>query len=172
MNSKDDPFGPAGKTVIRATPRRERKPAPVPQEPVADGGQPSPIKESTVFDPGVGRHTPPGWTSGTVLYQGTPSAAAPALSQETLLDVTDSVRYSAANPILAAAAPLLMLFGQLRLIPVERQAEPLADHVTEALGHEIVRIAERRLDDFSYRGGFVGKQQAQIARNRLHLGST
>ncbi|BAV51219.1 type IV / vi secretion system protein, dotu family [Mesorhizobium sp. 113-1-2] len=133
MNSKDDPFGPAGKTVIRATPRRERKPAPVPQEPVADGGQPSPIKESTVFDPGVGRHTPPGWTSGTVLYQGTPSAAAPALSQETLLDVTDSVRYSAANPILAAAAPLLMLFGRLRLIPVERQAEPLADHVTEAI---------------------------------------
>ena len=36
-------------------------------------------------------------------------------------------------PILAAAAPLLMLFGQLRLIPVERQAEPLAEHVAEAI---------------------------------------
>lgn len=103
MNSKDDPFGPAGKTVIRATPRRERKPAPVAQEPVADGGHPSPVKESTVFDPGVGRHTPPGWTSGTVIYQGTPPVTAPtsALRQETLLNVTDSVRYSAANPILA-----------------------------------------------------------------------
>jgi len=133
MSSKDDPFGPAGKTVIRATPRRERKPAPSP--PVADGGQPSQVKDSTVFDPGVGRHTPPGWTSGTVIYQGTPSAdaPAPALPQETLLNVTDSVRYAAANQILAAAAPLLMLFGQLRLIPVERQAEPLAEHVTEAI---------------------------------------
>ncbi|TIT31755.1 MAG: DotU family type IV/VI secretion system protein, partial [Mesorhizobium sp.] len=135
MSSKDDPFGPARKTVIRATPRRERKPAPVPQEPVADGGQPSQIRDSTVFDPGVGRQTPPGWTSGTVMYQGTPLAAAPApaLRQETLLNITESVRYSAANPILAAAAPLLMLLGQLRLVPVERQAEPLAEHVAEAI---------------------------------------
>ncbi|MBZ9776991.1 type VI secretion system protein TssL, long form [Mesorhizobium sp. CO1-1-8] len=157
MSSKDDPFGPAGKTVIRATPRRERKPAPVPPEPTGDNGQPSQIKESTVFDPGVGRHTPPGWASGTVIYQGTPSvaagsgasAAAPtsALRQETLLNVTDSVRYFAANPILAAAAPLLMLFGQLRLIPVERQAEPLAEHITEAIDRfdralEKARVAE------------------------------
>ncbi|ESY64527.1 MULTISPECIES: type VI secretion system protein TssL, long form [Mesorhizobium] len=135
MSSKDDPFGPAGKTVIRATPRRERKPAPPPQEPAKDGGQPSQVKDSTVFDPGVGRHTPVGWTSGTVIYQGTAPAAAPApaLRQEILLNVTDSVRYSAANPILAAAAPLLMLFGQLRLVPVERQAEPLAEHVAETI---------------------------------------
>lgn len=135
MSSKDDPFGPAGKTVIRATPRRERKPAPAPQEPAKDGGQPSQVKDSTVFDPGVGRHTPVGWTSGTVIYQGTAPAAAPApaLRQEILLNVTDSVRYSAANPILAAAAPLLMLFGQLRLVPVERQAEPLAEYVAETI---------------------------------------
>ncbi|TGQ66162.1 type VI secretion system protein TssL [Mesorhizobium sp. M00.F.Ca.ET.186.01.1.1] len=143
MSSKDDPFGPAGKTVIRATPRRERKPAPASQEPAADGGQRSQVKDSTVFDPGVGQHKPPGWASGTVIYQGVPSAAtggsgsaaAPpsAMRQETLLDVTDSVRYGAANPILAAAAPLLMLFGQLRLIPVERQAEPLAEHIAEAI---------------------------------------
>ncbi len=97
-----------------------------------------------MFDPGVGRHTPPGWTSGTVIYQAAPSAAAAvggasvaapatALRQETLLSATDSVRYSAANPILAAAAPLLMLLGQLRLVSVERQAEPLAEHVAEAI---------------------------------------
>ncbi|WP_256750119.1 type VI secretion system protein TssL, long form [Mesorhizobium sp. Mes31] len=144
MSSKDDPFGPAGKTVIRANPRRERKSTPAPQLPVADRGQPSQLKDSTVFDPGVGRHTPPGWTSGTVIYQAAPSAAAAvggasvaapatALRQETLLSATDSVRYSAANPILAAAAPLLMLLGQLRLVSVERQAEPLAEHVAEAI---------------------------------------
>ncbi|PTE10901.1 type VI secretion system protein TssL, long form [Mesorhizobium helmanticense] len=144
MSSKDDPFGPAGKTVIRPRPRREQKSAPVAQEPVPGGKQHSPVKDSTVFDSGVGRHPPPGWTSGTVIYQGeTPGAAAGAgsfaatpklaMQQGILLDAADSVSYSAANPILAAAAPLLMLFGQLRLLPVKRQAEPLAEHVADEL---------------------------------------
>lgn len=145
MSSKDDPFGPAGKTVIRA-PRRAEKSAPAPQRLVPDSGHPRPsqVKDSTVFDPGVGRHAPPGWASGTVIYQGAdPGAAAatgsfaatpkPTIEQEILLNATDSVRYSAANQILAAAAPLLMLFGQLRLMPVERQAEQLAEHVAEAI---------------------------------------
>ncbi|RWP37403.1 MAG: type VI secretion system protein TssL [Mesorhizobium sp.] len=142
MSSKDDPFGPAGKTVIRA-PRRAEKSAPDPQEPVPDGGRPgpSPAKDSTVFDP-VARHAPPGWTSGTVIYQGADPgaaaatgsfAAAPGIQQDILLHATDSVRYSAANQILAAAAPLLMLFGQLRLMAVERQAKQLAEHVAEAI---------------------------------------
>lgn len=134
MSSKDDPFGPAGKTVIRANPRRERKSPPVPQLPVADRGQSSQVKDSTVFDPGIGR--PPGWTSGTVIYQGAATGAGaptPAVEQALLLSATDSVKYSAANPILAAAGPLLMLFGQLRLVPVERQAEPLAEHVADAI---------------------------------------
>ncbi|WP_027035534.1 type VI secretion system protein TssL, long form [Mesorhizobium ciceri] len=164
MSSKDDPFGPAGKTVIRAPPRRERKPVPVAQVPVADGGQASQTKDSTAFDPGVGRHTPPGWTSGTVIYQGAPSGAAgggasaaapkPALRQETLLNATDSVRYSATNPILAAAAPLLMLLGQLRLIAVERQAEPLAEHVIEAID---------RFDRTLEKSG-VAEEDARIAK--------
>ncbi|CCV06216.1 conserved hypothetical protein [Mesorhizobium metallidurans STM 2683] len=144
MSSKDDPFGPAGKTVIRSNPRREQKAAPAAQEPVPGGKQHSRVKDSTVFDSGVGRHTPPGWISETVIYQGaTPGAATgvgsvaaapkPAMQQEILLDAVDSVRYSAANPILAAAAPLLMLFGQLRLLSVERQAEPLAEHIADTI---------------------------------------
>ncbi|WP_202363633.1 type VI secretion system protein TssL, long form [Mesorhizobium sp. L-2-11] len=141
MSSKDDPFGPAGKTVIRA-PRRAEKSTPGPHRPVPDDGQPgsSRVKDSTVFDPSVGRHAPPGWTSGTVIYQDPGAAAAtgsfaaaPGIQQDILLQATDSVKYSAANPILAAAAPLLMLFGQLRLMAVERQAEQLAEHVTEAI---------------------------------------
>ncbi|MBZ9857259.1 type VI secretion system protein TssL, long form [Mesorhizobium sp. CA13] len=143
MSSKDDPFGPAGKTVIRATPRREPKPAPAPPEPVADGGLSSRMKESTVFDPGIGLRNAPGWTSGTVIDQGARSGAAelgpsaavptPAIRQETLVGAAANVSYSAANPILAAAAPLLMLLGQLRLVPVKRQAALLADHVAEAI---------------------------------------
>ena len=80
---------------------------------------------------------PPGWSSGTVLLQGpTPEAAAGAASgvqQDALLDATNGVKYAAANPLLAAAAPLLMLLGQLRLMPVERQAAPLAEHMAEAI---------------------------------------
>lgn len=141
MSSKDDPFGPAGKTVIRA-PRRAEKSAPDPQGAVPDAGRPgpSPVKDSTVFDPG--QHAPPGWTSGTVIYQAADPgaaaatssvAAAPGIQQDILLHATDSVRYSAANQVLAAAAPLLMLFGQLRLMAVERQAEQLAENVAEAI---------------------------------------
>ncbi|WP_363257574.1 type VI secretion system protein TssL, long form [Mesorhizobium sp.] len=89
-----------------------------------------------MFDPGVGRQMPTGWASGTVVVQGSPPAAAAstrALQQEILLGATDGVTFAAANPILAAAAPLLVLFGQLRLMPVERQAGPLAEHIAEAI---------------------------------------
>ena len=164
MSSKDDPFDPAGKTVIRASPRRERKPAPAPEQPAAGSEQPAQVKDSTVFDPGGGRHKPPGWTSGTVIYQGAPSGAtetgsrvaAPrtGIEQESLFTAADSINYAAANPILAAAAPLLMLFGQLRLIPVQRQAEPLADHVTELI---------EKFDRTVERSG-VAEEDARIAR--------
>ncbi|RWG12981.1 MAG: type VI secretion system protein TssL, partial [Mesorhizobium sp.] len=56
MSSKDDPSRPADKTVIRA-PRSSSAGA----EPAA-----TPARESTVFDPGVGRRMPTGWSSGTV----------------------------------------------------------------------------------------------------------
>ncbi|RWG20718.1 MAG: type VI secretion system protein TssL, partial [Mesorhizobium sp.] len=59
MSSKDDPSRPADKTVIRA-PRSSSAGA----EPAA-----TPARESTVFDPGVGRRMPTGWSSGTVVVQ-------------------------------------------------------------------------------------------------------
>ncbi|AMY04084.1 type VI secretion system protein TssL, long form [Mesorhizobium ciceri] len=160
MSSKDDPFGPAGKTVIRANPRRTQKPPPVPEQSIADTSR---IEDSTVFDPGVVR--PPGWVSGTVIYQGpalgapagTSSSAAaskPPIEQRMLLGAAEVVRYCAANTILAAAAPLLMLFGQLRLMPVERQAEPLAQHVAEAI-EKFDRTVEK---------SDVAEEDARIAR--------
>ncbi|MDX8467181.1 type VI secretion system protein TssL, long form [Mesorhizobium sp. VK23B] len=83
----------------------------------------------------MGRQMPTGWSSGTVVVQSPAPAAAsaPALQQEILLQATDGVKYAAANPILAVAAPLLVLFGQLRLMPVERQAAPLAEHIADAI---------------------------------------
>ncbi|RWD07282.1 MAG: type VI secretion system protein TssL [Mesorhizobium sp.] len=163
MSSKDDPFGPAGKTVIRANPRRRQKPAPAPPA-SADGGQPLPVRDSTVFDPQGGQHMPPGWVSGTVIYQGATSNAGPLETapssgpqQDVLLDATGSITYPTANPIIAAAAPLLMLLGQLRLIPVERRAEPLALHIAEAI---------ERFDRAMQKSG-IAEEDARIAKFAL-----
>ncbi|MER8603655.1 type VI secretion system protein TssL, long form [Mesorhizobium sp. M1156] len=142
MSSKDDPFGPVGKTVIRTNPRRGQNAKPAANEPIAKTVAPPHVKESTVFDPDIGRHMPPDWTSGTILYQGASSGTAaragaagsrPSIQQEVLLGAADTVKYSTPNPILAASAPLLVLFGHLRLVPVERQAAPLAEHIADAM---------------------------------------
>ncbi|RWD70610.1 type VI secretion system protein TssL, long form [Mesorhizobium sp.] len=138
MSSKDHPSGPVDKTVIRA-PRPKQKPLAAAEGSGPESGRPalSPSREATVFDPGGGRQMPTGWSSGTVLFQGptsgTAANAAPGVQQDALLDAASGVKYAAANPILAAAAPLLMLLGQLRLMPVDRQAAPLAEHIADAI---------------------------------------
>ncbi|WP_292530489.1 type IVB secretion system protein IcmH/DotU, partial [Mesorhizobium sp.] len=59
--------------------------------------------------------------------------------------------------MLAAAAPLLMLFGQLRLMAVERQAEQLAEHVAEAI---------EKFDRTMEKAG-VAEEDARIAKFAL-----
>lgn len=104
---------------------------------------------------------PTGWSSGTVLFQGpTPGAAAnaaPGLQQDALLEAIGGVRYATANPILAAAAPLLMLLGQLRLMPVERQAASLAEHMAETI---------EAFDRAIAKAG-IGEEDARIAKFAL-----
>lgn len=144
MSSKDDPFDPAGKTVIRPSrpnPGRKQKTARDAPAPNSTVIAPASIPQSTVFDANAGRQPPPpADVTGTVIYQGAPFAAAPAgpsfpaetagkTPLDALLGAGDGVDYGTANPIVAAAAPLLMLLGHLRLVAVERQAEPLAEHV-------------------------------------------
>ncbi|TPI09590.1 type VI secretion system protein TssL [Mesorhizobium sp. B4-1-3] len=152
MSSKDDPSRPADKTVIRA-PRPKQKPLAAPERSGLEGVRPaaSPSREATVFDPGGGRQMPTGWSSGTVLFQGpTPGAAAnaaPGVQQDVLLDAAEGVKYTAANPILAASAPLLMLLGQLRLMPVDRQAAPLAEHIADAIETFDLAIARAGVAD-------------------------
>lgn len=147
MSSKDDPFDPAGKTVIRPSrpnPGRKQKTVLARDAPAPDSTviAPASIPDSTVFDPNAGRQPPQADVTGTVIYQGVPFAAAPVdpsfhgsagtaekTPWDVLLGASDGVDYGTANPIVAAAAPLLMLLGHLRLVAVERQAEPLAEHV-------------------------------------------
>ncbi|TPM05432.1 type VI secretion system protein TssL [Mesorhizobium sp. B2-3-11] len=160
MSSKDDSSEPPDKTVIRA-PRPRQKPLLAPGRSGAPSVPPlpSPARESTVFDPGVGRQTPPGWSSRTVVIQDDEAvpARAPALQQDVLLNATVGVKYAAANPILAAAAPLLMLFGQLRLIPVEWQAAALAEHTADVI---------ERFERTTAKAG-IGEEDARIAKFAL-----
>ncbi len=146
--SSDDPFDPGGKTVIRPSrlnPGRKPKTVLARDAPPPDSTMiaPAGIPESTVFDPNAGRAPPPqGDVTGTVIYQGAPFTEAPAdpsfhgsagtaakTPWDALLGASDGVDYGATNPIVAAAAPLLMLLGHLRLVAVERQADKLAEHV-------------------------------------------
>ena len=52
---------------------------------------------------------------------------------EVALRASDSVEFSAANPITQAAAPLLILLGRLRLHLVDMQAVPLMNHVARSI---------------------------------------
>ena len=166
MSSKDDPFGPAGKTIIRANPGRKQKTTLARDRPTPDSTilASAKTRDSTVFDPTAGQQAPPDGATGTVIYQGVPfveDAAMPAGSpgpagqppqsaaetvrnapQGALLNASDGVDYGAANPIIVAAAPLLMLLGHLRLMAVERQAEPLAEHVAELIEEFDRKIAK------------------------------
>ena len=57
----------------------------------------------------------------------------PKISLQQAMRVKGLGRGSSANPILAAAAPLLILLGRLRTGLVEMQAAPLLDHVTREI---------------------------------------
>jgi type VI secretion system protein ImpK len=148
MSSKDDPSDPGDKTVIRPSrPNASRKPKTVLARDAPTPGStmiaPAALRDATVFDPNAGRQAPPqDDVTGTVIYQGAPFAEAPADPEfrgsaaavektplDALLGASEGVDYGAANPVVAAAAPLLMLLGHLRLTTVERQAEPLAERV-------------------------------------------
>ena len=132
--------------------------------------QPAPVQgpDATIFDPGISQDPPAGWASGTVIFQGAPVAetilaadalsdepisghadpvSAKKISQKALLDVADDIQYPSANPLIAAAAPLLILLGHLRLTTVEKQAAPLASHVANSIEEFERKIAETNVPE-------------------------
>ncbi|CAI2934703.1 type VI secretion system protein TssL, long form [Aminobacter niigataensis] len=158
MSSKDDPSGSDGRTVIRGSPRR----APRPDQP---GSAPNPtIIYTADADP----------PAGTVIYQGVPFGdqkpdtarhdakqekppARSGISQDALIDAVDSLRFVASNPIMAAAAPLLMLLGHLRSTSIEVDAVALAQHVATCI------------DEFEWKATDAGvaEEDVHIARYAL-----
>jgi type VI secretion system protein ImpK len=153
MSGKGDPFGSGGKTVIMPTPgggpRRDPfEPLP-PLSPQKPAQQPS--YNSPVFNPSPPQPAPVtpapdpnDWiyeraSAGPVVSPPPQAAQAPAVDPsrriplEAALRASDQVEFSAANPVTAAAAPLLILLGRLRLHLVDMQAIPLMGHVAQQI---------------------------------------
>lgn len=161
MSSTDDPFEAGGRTVIRPASGREPEAAASgPKSAPSMQPQPAESPDSTVFDPAAGQSAPLGWgPSETVIYQGAPFAptandladeAVPRpsgaverkVAQDLLVDASARIDYTAANPLIAAAAPLLILLGNLRLIPVSIEPKALADRIANAIQEIELKIAD------------------------------
>ena len=105
----------------------------------AEAGAPAPA-EPTTFDPSPAEHAPRGWApTGTVfepaagVSQPPPQPERPGMPQAELLGALSHVGYGTSNPLVAAAAPALMLLGELQLVAAERDMAVLARHLAETV---------------------------------------
>ena len=154
MSGNDDPFGPGGgRTVIRPNPggagepRDVRRPSP---QGFPGAGAPGPTHNPYVNGPGQGPSQnygappsqPDDWlrggdqSRGLFPERGTPVAPATPLLKiplEVALNARDGGPIAAANPIVAAATPLLILLGRLRLMIIDLEAQPLMQHVANRI---------------------------------------
>lgn len=163
MSSKDDPSGSGGRTVIRGSPRRAPQPDPAaPSSALLAKSDPTIIYASSEPQP------PP---SGTVIYQSAPlgerqhdankpqkrARTQSGISLDTLFEAVDHVQVAGANPIMVAAAPLLMLLGHLRTVTVETDAAPLAQYVASSI------------EEFEWKAADAGvaEEDARIAKYAL-----
>lgn len=139
--SRDDPFGSGGKTVIRPNPGGAR-----PSEPRVDQSRGIPPGQAQPTMPQYRTAQPPtgmpdsgddDWLRGSTPGQPAPAAQpqpqVPKIPLEVALNARDSGQLPASNPITAAAMPLLILLGRLRLMIVEMQAVPLMTHVANQI---------------------------------------
>ncbi len=110
---------------------------------------------------------PENWMAGapaasSVFFPEQQAPAAPSqpmrkIPLEVALNAHDAGQFSAANPITAAAAPLLILLGRLRLLIVDMQAVPLMNHVANAITEFEKKVLEAG----------VSKEDAQVAKYAL-----
>lgn len=146
-----------------------RDPARGPQGPAGArgtrGGEPAgpaASPEPTTFDPSAGAHAPRGWApTGTVFDPAGRGAEAvgdrEGVPQADLLGALSGVGYEASNPLVVAAAPLLMLLGDLQLVATRRDMEALGRHLAES-----VRGFERAAAESA-----VAETEARIAKYAL-----
>lgn len=181
MSGKGDPFGSGGKTVIMPNPgggaRRdpfEPLPPLSPQRPSQQSDYSSPVfNPSPPPPPAAPASDPNDWA-----YQPAPPKPVispalgpiPPLAQpaavveparriplDAALRAADATEFSAANPITAAAAPLLILLGRLRQHLVDMQAVPLMGHVAKSITEFEKKVLESGVDP----------HEAQVAKYAL-----
>lgn len=107
----------------------------VPQTPVTPmpGQQPSPFPQANIGQPTTNTNAQ-GFFPGVQQPQQAPAApAGPQIGLQQALRATGLGAGGPTNPLLAAAANLLILFGRLRTGMVEMQAQPLMDHVVREI---------------------------------------
>ncbi|MBA3448996.1 MAG: type VI secretion system protein TssL [Pseudaminobacter sp.] len=149
MSGKSDPFGAGGKTVIIPTPggapRRDQI-EPLPPVPAARARPPLPNSTviSSAFSSGPApsgmpreeewAHAPPMRPAGIPDEKRKPAEQPSVrIPLDIALNASDAVEFPSSNPITAAAAPLLILLGRLRLHIVDMQAVPLMTHVARSI---------------------------------------
>jgi type VI secretion system protein ImpK len=154
-------------------------PAPVPPSQPGPFGSPPPSGPFGAPPPAGGFGSPPpqrghglppgaaeSWMIGADLknnfHVGDQKPAAPTtptrkIPLEVALNARDAGGYSASNPITAAAAPLLILLGRLRLGIVDMQAVPLMNHVADS----IIGFEKKVLE------AGVSREDAQVAKYAL-----
>jgi type VI secretion system protein ImpK len=104
--------------------------------------------EGTVFDASFANQSPEPPAGTVFLSDRQPDARPPeargnaSIREDALLGAFAQVPYEAGNPLLAAAAPLLMLLGDLRLLPSDPEPQPLRQHLSDA-----IREFERKASD-------------------------
>lgn len=103
-----------------SVPQQPAAPSPYPQ---ANIGQPTPGQGAQGFFPGQEKAPAP-----------QPVHKGPQIGLQEALKATGLGAGGPSNPLLAAAANLLILFGRLRTGMVEMQAEPLMQHVVNEIG--------------------------------------
>jgi len=171
MSGKDDPFGSGGKTVIRPNPagrpRQDQFPG-QPSQPYQPPSQPAyqpqqnpyppanPYQPVNPFGGAPGQGSGPqgdaddwmrGASAGASFFPNAAQAPEPVPQSERIpldvaLNARDGGEYSSSNPITAAAAPLLILLGRLRLLIVDMQAVPLMNHVAQSIRDFEKKIGE------------------------------
>lgn len=153
MSGKDDPFNSGGRTIIMPTPGGAPRRDPFEPLPPLSPPQPGQPSRSPVFNPSPPQpaYNPPPADPNDWIYERAPPPIAPSgpipqIAQEpaaaqpgrripldAALKAADAVDIPAANPLTAAAAPLLILLGRLRQQLVDMQAVPLMNHVARSI---------------------------------------
>ncbi|WP_305037468.1 type IVB secretion system protein IcmH/DotU [Epibacterium sp. Ofav1-8] len=136
-------------------------PQPSPAAPAPPPAQPRPPVQQPYYAPGTGQ------AAGNGIFPEIGQAAQPqAAQQQPRIALADALKArgsgagQSSNPLIAAAADLLVLLGRLRTGLVEMQAGPLIDHVT------------REIDGFERRAQDAGLPAQDVMDAKYALSAT